>query len=161
MANKRILDVVDSPADLKLLTDDELSILAREIREQIITTTSKTGGHVASSLGAVEIILAVHSLLNCPEDKFIFDVGHQSYAHKLVTGRRDRFDTPRLCAAAGVPYFLLVEIHRGEVAVELHKLVDGSYVEAARATGGERFVTPEPFPLNFDPAELLAGRATR
>ena len=95
MANKRILDVVDSPADLKLLTDDELSILAREIREQIITTTSKTGGHVASSLGAVEIILAVHSLLNCPEDKFIFDVGHQSYAHKLVTGRRDRFDTLR------------------------------------------------------------------
>lgn len=95
MANKRILDVVDSPADLKLLTDDELSILAREIREQIITTTSKTGGHVASSLGAVEIILAVHSLLNCPEDKFVFDVGHQSYAHKLVTGRRDRFDTLR------------------------------------------------------------------
>ena len=95
MANKRILDVVDSPADLKLLTDDELSILAREIREQIITTTSKTGGHVASSLGAVEIILAVHSLLNCPEDKLIFDVGHQSYAHKLVTGRRDRFDTLR------------------------------------------------------------------
>ena len=95
MANKRILDVVDSPADLKLLTDDELSILAREIREQIITTTSKTGGHVASSLGAVEIILAVHSLLNCPKDKFIFDVGHQSYAHKLVTGRRDRFDTLR------------------------------------------------------------------
>ncbi|WP_256465204.1 Uma2 family endonuclease [Tsukamurella sp. PLM1] len=75
--------------------------------------------------------------------------------------RRDRIDKPRLCAAAGVPYFLLVEIHRGEVAVELHKLVDGSYVEAARATGGERFVTPEPFPLNFDPAELLAGRATR
>ena len=95
MANKRILDVVDSPADLKLLTDDELSILAREVREQIITTTSKTGGHVASSLGAVEIILAVHSLLNCPKDKFIFDVGHQSYAHKLVTGRRDRFDTLR------------------------------------------------------------------
>lgn len=95
MANKRILDVVNSPADLKLLTDDELSILAREIREEIITTTSKTGGHVASSLGAVEIILAVHSLINCPHDKFIFDVGHQSYAHKLVTGRRDAFSTLR------------------------------------------------------------------
>ena len=95
MAHKRILDVVNSPADLKLLTDDELSILAREIREEIITTTSKTGGHVASSLGAVEIILAVHSLINCPHDKFIFDVGHQSYAHKLVTGRRDRFSTLR------------------------------------------------------------------
>lgn len=103
MANKRILDVVDSPADLKLLTDDELSILAREIREQIITTTSKTGGHVASSLGAVEIILAVHSLLNCPEDKFVFDVGHQSYAHKLVTGRRDRFDTLRTFQLSGFP----------------------------------------------------------
>ena len=95
MANKRILDVVDSPADLKLLTDDELSILAREIREQIITTTSKTGGHVASSLGAVEIILAVHSLLNCPEDKFIFDVGHQCYPHKMITGRREAMSTLR------------------------------------------------------------------
>lgn len=91
----RILDVVESPADLKVLTEDELGILAQEIREQIVATTSKTGGHVASSLGAVEIILAVHSLIDAPKDKFVFDVGHQAYAHKLVTGRRDRFDTLR------------------------------------------------------------------
>ena len=91
----RILDMITSPADLKLLTDEELQILATEIREQIITTTSKTGGHVAPSLGTVELILACHSVLNCPHDKLLFDVGHQAYAHKLVTGRLDRFDTLR------------------------------------------------------------------
>ena len=88
---KRILDAIQSPADIKLLSDDELDILAHEIRVQIIETTSKTGGHVASSLGAVEIILAVHSLIDTPKDKFIFDVGHQAYAHKLLTGRLDDF----------------------------------------------------------------------
>ena len=92
---KRILDAIQSPADLHLLTVDELQILAGEIREQIIETTSRNGGHVASSLGAVEIILAVHSLINTPTDKFVFDVGHQAYAHKLVTGRLDAFDTLR------------------------------------------------------------------
>ena len=91
----RILDAISSPDDLKLLTDDELDILAREIRDEIIHVTSKTGGHVASSLGAVEIILAVHSLIDSPTDRFVFDVGHQAYAHKLVTGRRDEFPTLR------------------------------------------------------------------
>ncbi|WP_165173629.1 1-deoxy-D-xylulose-5-phosphate synthase [Adlercreutzia sp. ZJ242] len=95
MRNDRILDAIDSPSDLKVLSDEELNILAQEIREQIIATTSKTGGHVASSLGAVEIILAAHSVLDAPRDKLIFDVGHQAYAHKLVTGRRDAFDTLR------------------------------------------------------------------
>ena len=75
----RILDSIKSPADLKLLTDDELAILADEIRGEIISTTSKTGGHVASSLGAIEIILAVHSLIDSPKDRFVFDVGHQAY----------------------------------------------------------------------------------
>ena len=91
----RLLDTIASPADLKLLSDKELGILATEIREQIIATTSKTGGHVAPSLGAVEIILAVHSLIDSPHDKFVFDVGHQAYAHKLVTGRLDVFDSLR------------------------------------------------------------------
>ncbi|HIY83012.1 1-deoxy-D-xylulose-5-phosphate synthase [Rubneribacter sp.] len=95
MSENRILDAVSSPADLKLLDNEELSILAQEIREEIITVTSQTGGHVASSLGAVEIILAVHSMLECPRDKFVFDVGHQAYAHKLVTGRLEEFDTLR------------------------------------------------------------------
>lgn len=91
----RILDLIENPSDLRTLNDEELEILAGEIREEIINTTSKVGGHVSSSLGAVEIILAVHSMINSPKDKFIFDVGHQAYAHKLVTGRRDAFKTLR------------------------------------------------------------------
>ncbi len=91
----RILDMVESPADLKLLSDEELSILAGEIREEIITTCSVNGGHVAPSLGVVELVLACHSLMNCPHDKLLFDVGHQAYAHKLITGRRDMFRTLR------------------------------------------------------------------
>ena len=92
---ERILDAIQSPRDLKCLTDEELSILAREIREEIVSVASQTGGHVASSLGAVEIILAAHAVLDCPKDKIVFDVGHQAYAHKLLTGRLDRFDTLR------------------------------------------------------------------
>ncbi len=94
-ADSRILDFISSPHDLHCLTNEELSLLASEIRDQIIDTTSKRGGHVASSLGAVEIILAVHSVIDAPKDKFVFDVGHQSYAHKLVTGRLGQFDTLR------------------------------------------------------------------
>ncbi len=101
----RILDAISSPADLKLLTEDELNILAGEIREQIIATTSQTGGHVASSLGAVEIILAVHSLIESPRDKFVFDVGHQAYAHKLVTGRLKAFEDLGLRQLGGISGF--------------------------------------------------------
>ncbi len=93
--SKRILDMVKSPADVKCLTDEELAILCRELREEMVEVTSRTGGHLASSLGAVEIIVALHSLLNCPDDKLVFDVGHQAYAHKLLTGRRDAFPTLR------------------------------------------------------------------
>lgn len=91
----RILDMINAPSDLKVLSIAELEILAEEIRNQIVETASKTGGHVASSLGAVEIILSAHSMLNCPKDKLVFDVGHQAYAHKLVTGRRDIFSELR------------------------------------------------------------------
>ena len=93
--NPRILDAITGPDCLKALTEDELEILAGEIREEILNTTSATGGHVASSLGAVEIILAIHSLIDSPKDKLLFDVGHQAYAHKLITGRKDEFATLR------------------------------------------------------------------
>lgn len=93
--SKRILDVVDSPQALKFLTDEELDIVACEIREEIISTASETGGHVASSLGTVELILALHSTLSSPEDKIVFDVGHQAYAHKLLTGRLQEFGSLR------------------------------------------------------------------
>lgn len=95
MGNARILDAIKTPADLKVLDVEELGILAHEIREEIVSITSRTGGHVASSLGAVEIILAAHSLLDAPKDKIVFDVGHQAYAHKLITGRLGDFDSLR------------------------------------------------------------------
>ena len=90
-----ILNTIDSPADLKGLSLQELNQLAAEIRHKIIATVSKTGGHLAPSLGVVELTLAIHYVFDAPKDKIIWDVGHQSYAHKLITGRRDRFHTLR------------------------------------------------------------------
>ncbi len=89
----RILDRVDDPTQLKALSIPELKQLAGEIREEIIHQIAAVGGHFAPNLGAVEITLALHSVLDSPTDKIIWDVGHQSYPHKLITGRRDRFHT--------------------------------------------------------------------
>jgi len=93
--NKKLLDSIDSPADLKGLSLHELEGLAEEIRQKIIETVSKTGGHLAPSLGAVELAIALHYVFDTPKDKIIWDVGHQAYAHKLLTGRRERFHTLR------------------------------------------------------------------
>jgi 1-deoxy-D-xylulose-5-phosphate synthase len=90
-----LLEHIDSPADLKKLSRDQLDPLAQEIRETIIEVVSHTGGHLASSLGVVELAIAIHYVFDAPRDKIIWDVGHQAYAHKLLTGRRDRFDTLR------------------------------------------------------------------
>lgn len=95
MSDTRILDTIDAPCDVKGLTDAQLSRLAAEIREELIRTVSETGGHLAPNLGVVELTLGVHRALDCPADKIVFDVGHQSYVHKLITGRRDRFGTLR------------------------------------------------------------------
>ncbi|NQU13088.1 MAG: 1-deoxy-D-xylulose-5-phosphate synthase, partial [Desulfobacteraceae bacterium] len=91
----RFLDRIDSPADLKELSLDQLETLADEIRQKIIDTVSKTGGHLAPNLGVVELTIALHYVFDTPKDKIIWDVGHQAYAHKLLTGRRDRFHTLR------------------------------------------------------------------
>ncbi|MDD3803445.1 MAG: 1-deoxy-D-xylulose-5-phosphate synthase [bacterium] len=90
-----ILDRVNSPGDIKQLSINQLYQLASEIRYFIIENASRTGGHVAPSLGCVELILAIHYVFDSPKDKIIFDVGHQSYAHKIITGRKDRFKTLR------------------------------------------------------------------
>lgn len=90
-----ILAGINSPDDLKKLNNSQLNDLCREIREKIIDTVSNNGGHLASSLGAVELTVALHRSFNAPEDSIIFDVGHQSYAHKLITGRLNKFDTIR------------------------------------------------------------------
>ncbi|MDR2935103.1 MAG: 1-deoxy-D-xylulose-5-phosphate synthase, partial [Candidatus Adiutrix sp.] len=91
-----LLGTINGPADLKKIPRRELPFLAEELRREIIRVVSRNGGHMASSLGAVELIIALHYVLNAPEDQIIFDVGHQAYAHKLLTGRRDRFDSLRL-----------------------------------------------------------------
>lgn len=90
----RLVDI-KNPQQLKALTYPELDSLCTEIRSTVISTVSKNGGHLSSNLGDVEITLALHRVLNCPEDKIVFDVGHQCYAHKLITGRYDAFDTLR------------------------------------------------------------------
>jgi len=89
------LSEIRSPQDLKKVSVDKLPDVAKEIRERIIDVVSRTGGHLASSLGAVELIVALHYCLNSPEDVIVYDVGHQAYAHKLLTGRNPRFDTLR------------------------------------------------------------------
>ena len=88
----KLLDTIDSPADIKKFTVPELETLAQEIREQLIRVLSKTGGHLGPNLGVVELTLAMHYVFNTPEDRFVFDVSHQAYIHKLLTGRRTRFN---------------------------------------------------------------------
>ncbi len=94
MASK-ILDNINYQADLKSLPISELEKLAKEIRKYTITTVEKTGGHLASTLGAVELTIALHYIYDTPKDKLVWDVGHQGYAHKILTGRKDKLDTIR------------------------------------------------------------------
>ncbi|MBW1749694.1 MAG: 1-deoxy-D-xylulose-5-phosphate synthase, partial [Deltaproteobacteria bacterium] len=90
-----LLDAIDSPEDLRSLDLEALEKLAQEIREEIISTVSKTGGHLGPCLGVVELTLALHYVFQTPKDKLVWDVGHQCYTHKLITGRRDKFCTLR------------------------------------------------------------------
>ena len=90
-----ILDTIKSPKDIKSFSAEDLDTLVTELRTQIIETVSRNGGHLASPLGVVELTVALHYVFNVPEDKLVWDVGHQCYAHKLLTGRSDKFDTLR------------------------------------------------------------------
>jgi len=92
---RRLLDTINNPQELKKLPPEFLPQLAQEIREKIISTVARTGGHLAPSLGVVELSIALHYVFDCPRDKIVWDVGHQAYAHKLLTGRQDRFHTLR------------------------------------------------------------------
>ena len=93
--NYELLSKISNPSDIKKLNNNELSRLCDEIRKCIIDTVSKNGGHLASNLGAVELTVALHKSFNSPNDAIIFDVGHQSYTHKLLTGRYKSFATLR------------------------------------------------------------------
>ena len=95
MAENNLLDKINSPADVKKLSDEQLKQLATEIRQLLIEVISHTGGHLAPNLGVVELTLALHKVFNTPQDKLVFDVGHQAYIHKIITGRREQFPTLR------------------------------------------------------------------
>ena len=102
--NTPLLDKIHSPADLKKLDEDQLVPLCEEIRGFLLESVAQTGGHLSSNLGAIELTVALHRVLNTPQDKIVFDVGHQCYTHKLLTGRKDRFDTLRqLGGISGFP----------------------------------------------------------
>src|SRR5271157_101935 len=91
----KLLDQINFSFDVKKLDSEELESLCKEIREVILATVSRNGGHLASNLGVVELTLALHYVFDLPKDKLVWDVGHQSYAHKLLTGRAKRFGTLR------------------------------------------------------------------
>lgn len=95
MAENNLLDKINSPADVKKLSDEQLKQLAAEIRQLLIEVISHTGGHLAPNLGVVELTLALHKVFTTPQDKLVFDVGHQAYIHKIITGRREQFPTIR------------------------------------------------------------------
>src|SRR5213076_1192926 len=90
-----ILDRVHSPSDLKPMTRDELRAVAEELRVRLIEICSRTGGHIGAGLGVVELTVAMHAVFDSPRDKIVWDVGHQGYPHKFLTGRADRLETLR------------------------------------------------------------------
>ena len=94
-AMQKLLNQIHSPADLRALNKQETESLCQEIRECIVSTVMQNGGHMASNLGVVELTIALHKAFDAPSDQIVFDVGHQCYTHKLLTGRADRFCTLR------------------------------------------------------------------
>ena len=96
MDNTPLLDEIDSPLDLKNLSNDELIQLSAEIRDFLVDSVPKTGGHLAAGLGVVELTLAIHKVFDTPKDKLVWDVGHQSYPHKIITGRKNQMHTMRI-----------------------------------------------------------------
>ena len=104
MVMSSLLSSIESPADLRRLSRAQLHPLADELRAFVIDSVSKTGGHLSSNLGTVELTVALHYVFNTPEDRLVWDVGHQTYPHKILTGRRDRMGTLRqLGGISGFP----------------------------------------------------------
>ncbi len=96
MGEYRILPTIKSPSDVKRLSEDDIKLLCTEIREKLVEVVSVNGGHLSPNLGVVELTVALHRSFNMPKDSIVWDVGHQSYTHKLLTGRYKDFDTLRL-----------------------------------------------------------------
>ncbi len=138
-SDKRLLDSVDGPADLHSLDDDQLQQVAQEVREQIIDTIGEIGGHFGANLGACELAVAIHSLLDSPRDKVLWDVGHQAYPHKILTGRRDQLHTIR--KYGGLTPFCAIEESEHDIMGAGHASTSVSYAvglkEAMRDGIGE------------------------
>ena len=99
-----LLNDINSPVDLRRLSRAQLPLLADELRQFVIDSVSQTGGHLSSNLGTVELTIALHYVFNTPEDRLVWDVGHQTYPHKILTGRRDQMKTLRqLNGISGFP----------------------------------------------------------
>ena len=95
MPKYTLLDNINFPSDIKKFSNSDLKILSKEIREKMIDAVSKTGGHLGAGLGVVELTVALHYIFDTPKDKIIWDVGHQSYPHKILTGRKNKIETLR------------------------------------------------------------------
>ena len=91
----KFLNQINFPSDLKKISEKDLKVVSDELREEVIDAVSTTGGHLGASLGVVELTVALHYVFNTPQDKIIWDVGHQSYPHKILTGRKDKIRTLR------------------------------------------------------------------
>jgi len=134
-----LLDTIDSPCDLRRLGLAQMEQLAHELRQTIIATVAETGGHLAPSLGVVELTLALHYVFDTPRDRLIWDVGHQAYAHKLITGRRDRFHTlRRYKGLSGFPKRSESEYDTVETGHSSTSVSHGLGMAAAKAIQGDR-----------------------
>src|SRR6476646_10282482 len=129
----RLLDGIRGPDDIKAIREQDLPQLAQEVRNKLITILSQTGGHLGPNLGVVELTIALHRVFNTPKDKLVFDVSHQGYVHKLLTGRRDRFDTIR--QYEGLNGFLLRSESEHDSYGAGHA---GTAISAARGMAGGR-----------------------
>ena len=95
MSEKKILEKIKYPVDLRKLEREDLKELSKELREELVNVVSTTGGHLGAGLGVVELTIALHYVFDTPKDKLVWDVGHQSYPHKIITGRKDNIRTLR------------------------------------------------------------------
>ncbi len=135
-----ILNRINSPSDLKKLKKEELDALCLQLRSFLVETVSENGGHLAGNLGAVEMTVALHRALDCPQDKIIWDVGHQSYVHKILTGRRDEMHTLRrrggLCGFCNPEESVYDTVYTGHASTSLSTAMG---IAEARKTNGESY----------------------
>ena len=127
-----ILENIHTPADVKALDREQLEPLCRELRQFLVEHVSKTGGHLASNLGVVELTMALHLAFDLPKDKIIWDVGHQAYTHKILSGRKDGFDDLRAVVADREPLAdhdaRGVEVFGDGDRIGVHDLADENFV---------------------------------